>query len=155
MDIREILQGIEDKLEIDSDFSFTKDWYTNTDIVELKNIHLKGDLKRYPNDSFFLDGEYSGDMILKDSISLEEITYHFSNHLEEEVTEKVKNIENTLDILSVLWENIVLEVPIRYSVVDDYSNYQGDGWHLVSEEEYEKEEGNFPFRNLLEGKEKE
>ena len=94
-------------------------------------------------------------MILKDSVSLEEITYHFSNHLEEEVTEKVKNIENTLDILSVLWENIVLEVPIRYSVVDDYSDYQGDGWHLVSEEEYEKEEGNFPFRNLLEGKEKE
>ena len=36
MDIREILQGIEDKLEIDSDFSFTEDWYTNTDIVELK-----------------------------------------------------------------------------------------------------------------------
>ena len=94
-------------------------------------------------------------MILKDSISLEDVTYHFSNQLEEEVTEKVKNIENTLDILSVLWENIVLEVPIRFSEVSDYSKYQGNGWHLVSEEEYEKEEGNFPFRDLLEGKEKE
>ena len=155
MDIRELLQGKIDKLEIDKDFFFNKDWYKNTDIIELKNVHFKGDLKRYPNDSFFLDGEYSGDMILKDSVSLEEITYHFSNHLEEEVTEKVKNVENTLDILSVLWENIVLEVPIRFSEVKDYSNYQGDGWHLVSEEEYEKEEGNFPFRNLLEGKEKE
>ena len=107
------------------------------------------------DDSFFLEGEYSGDMILKDSISLEDVTYHFSNQLEEEVTEKVKNIENTLDILSVLWENIVLEVPIRFSEVSDYSKYQGNGWHLVSEEEYEKEEGNFPFRDLLEGKEKE
>ena len=94
-------------------------------------------------------------MILKDSISLEDVTYHFSNQLEEEVTEKVKNIENTLDILSVLWENIVLEVPIRFSEVSDYSKYQGNGWHLVSEEEYEKEEGYFPFRDLLEGKEKE
>ena len=94
-------------------------------------------------------------MILKDSISLEDVIYHFSNNLEEEVTEKVKNVENTLDILSVLWENIVLEVPIRFSEVKDYSNYQGDGWHLVSEEEYEKEEGNFPFRDLLEEKEKE
>ena len=94
-------------------------------------------------------------MILKDSISLEDVTYHFSNQLEEEVTEKVKNIENTLDILSVLWENIVREVPIRFSEVSDYSKYQGNGWHLVSEEEYEKEEGNFPFRDLLEGKEKE
>ena len=155
MNIRELLQGKTDKLEINEDFFFTKDWYQNTDIIELKNVHFTGNLKRYLDDSFFLEGEYSGDMILKDSISLEDVTYHFSNQLEEEVTEKVKNIENTLDILSVLWENIVLEVPIRYSVVDDYSDYQGDGWHLVSEEEYEKEEGNFPFRNLLEGKEKE
>ena len=29
-------------------------------------------------------------MILKDSVSLEDVTYHFSNHLEEEVTEKSK-----------------------------------------------------------------
>ena len=155
MDIRELLQGKTDKLEINEDFFFTKDWYQNTDIIELKNVHFTGDLKRYLDDSFFLEGEYSGDMILKDSISLEDVTYHFSNHLEEEVTEKVKNIENTLDILSVLWENIVLEVPIRFSEVSDYSKYQGNGWNLVSEEEYEKEEGNFPFRDLLEGKEKE
>ena len=155
MDIRELLQGKIDKLEIDKDFFFNKDWYKNTDIIELKNVHFTGDLKIYLDDSFFLEGEYSGDMILKDSISLEDVIYHFSNNLEEEVTEKVKNVENTLDILSVLWENIVLEVPIRFSEVKDYSNYQGDGWHLVSEEEYEKEEGNFPFRNLLEGKEKE
>lgn len=155
MDIRELLQGKTDKLEINEDFFFTKDWYKNTDIIELKNVHFTGNLKRYLDDSFFLEGEYSGDMLLKDSISLEDVTYHFSNHLEEEVTEKVKNIENTLDILSVLWENIVLEVPIRFSEVSDYSNYQGDGWYLVSEEEYEKEEGNFPFRDLLEEKEKE
>lgn len=155
MDIRELLQGKTDKLEINEDFFFTKDWYQNTDIIELKNVHFTGNLKRYLDDSFFLEGKYSGDMILKDSISLEDVTYHFSNQLEEEVTEKVKNIENTLDILSVLWENIVLEVPIRFSEVSDYSKYQGNGWYLVSEEEYEKEEGNFPFRDLLEGKEKE
>lgn len=155
MNIRELLQGKTDKLEINEDFFFTKDWYQNTDIIELKNVHFTGNLKRYLDDSFFLEGEYSGDMILKDSISLEDVTYHFSNQLEEEVTEKVKNIENTLDILSVLWENIVLEVPIRFSEVSHYSKYQGNGWHLVSEEEYEKEEGNFPFRDLLEGKEKE
>ena len=89
MDIRELLQGKTDKLEINEDFFFTKDWYQNTDIIELKNVHFTGNLKRYLDDSFFLEGEYSGDMILKDSISLEDVTYHFSNQLEEEVTEKV------------------------------------------------------------------
>ena len=93
MDIRELLQGKTDKLEINEDFFFTKDWYQNTDIIELKNVHFTGNLKRYVDDSFVLEGEYSGDMILKDSISLEDVTYHFSNQLEEEVTEKVKNVE--------------------------------------------------------------
>ena len=86
MNIRELLQGKTDKLEINEDFLFTKDWYQNTDIIELKNVHFTGNLKRYLDDSFFLEGEYSGDMILKDSISLEDVTYHFSNQLEEEVT---------------------------------------------------------------------
>ena len=47
MDIRELLQGKIDKLEIDKDFFFNKDWYKNTDIIELKNVHFTGDLKRY------------------------------------------------------------------------------------------------------------
>ena len=54
MDIRELLQGKTDKLEINEDFFFTKDWYQNTDIMELKNVHFTGNLKRYLDDSFFL-----------------------------------------------------------------------------------------------------
>ncbi len=88
-------------------FLLQKDWYTNTDIVELRNIHFKGELKRYPNDSFFLDGEYSGDMILKDSVSLEDVTYHFSNHLEEEVTEKSKKILKILLIFLAFYGRIL------------------------------------------------
>ena len=53
MDIRELLQGKTDKLEINEDFSFTKDWYQNTDIIELNNVHFTGNLKRYLDDSFF------------------------------------------------------------------------------------------------------
>ena len=40
MDIRELLQGKTDKLEINEDFFFTKDWYQNTDIIELKMFTL-------------------------------------------------------------------------------------------------------------------
>ena len=42
--------------------------------------------------------------------------------------------QNTLDILPLLWENIVSEVPMR--VVKEgisVTNISGDGWELISE----------------------
>ena len=48
------------------------------------------------------------------------------------------NSQNTLDILAVLWENIVLEVPLRFTKVRDLSKFHGDGWKLVSEDELNK-----------------
>ena len=54
--------------------------------------------------------------------------------------------ENILDIYAILWQNIVLEVPLRYSKVEDYGKYQGDGWKLVSEEELKLK--NNPFSAL-------
>ena len=55
-------------------------------------------------------------------------------------------MKNTLDITEILWQNIMLEVPLRFTTVDDYSKYQGDGWKLTSEEELKVE--NNPFNDL-------
>ena len=66
-----------------------------------------------------------------------------SSYNDKRVIEKDKN---SLDIIEVLCQNIVLEVPLRYSIVSDYSKYQGDGWKLVSEEEVVN---NNPFNTLL------
>ena len=51
------------------------------------------------------------------------------------IDEKYKNNENRLDIFEFLWENIELEVPIKLTNVNDYSNYQGKDWQLISEED--------------------
>ena len=55
--------------------------------------------------------------------------------------------KNTLDILAILWENIVLEVPLQFTKVEDFSKFRGDGWKLVSENELT--ESNNPFSELL------
>ena len=52
--------------------------------------------------------------------------------------------------MDILWENIVLEIPIRYSKVNDYSNFSGDGWKLIDEEHYQASSGDNPFKELLE-----
>ncbi len=39
-----------------------------------------------------------------------------------------------------------MEVPLRYTLVEDYQEYIGDGWKLVSEEEIK--DLNNPFKAL-------
>ena len=99
--------------------------------------------------NIFMKANISGSMIIPDSVSLEPVEYHFSFEIDENVQEKIKKDENTLDIMAILWEDIVLEIPIRYSEVKDYKNFSGDGWNLIDEETYQKKEKNNPFQDLL------
>ena len=85
-------------------------------------------------------------MKIEDSISLEIISYPFSFEIEENLEEKELKYEKTLDIINVLWQNIVLEVPLKQTKVTDFSDYQGDGWKLVTEEE--RKNTNNPFSEL-------
>ena len=57
--------------------------------------------------------------------------YHISKV---KITKIYKKNKNSLDILPILWENIVLEIPIRV-VAESVkpSNTSGDGWELISE----------------------
>ena len=93
-------------------------------------------------------------MKLNDSVSLEPVLYPFSFKISENVSEKLENDQFTLDIIAILWENIVLEIPIRYSEVTDYKNLTGDGWKVISEDEQVNNTNN-PFKELLNWKEKE
>ena len=56
----------------------------------------------------------------------------------EEIGENVKNNQNTIDILPIIWENILMEIPMR--VVSEEArnsdiNMSADGWKFVTEEE--------------------
>ena len=62
--------------------------------------------------------------------------------------ESLKKDENKLDLFEFLWENIVLEVPLKFTKVENFSEFQGNGWKLVSEDE--KTSNNNPFSDLLE-----
>ena len=126
IDLTKLISGFTDKIDIDEEYTVNIE--DNSNISDISRVKVKGD------------------MLIKDSISLEDVWYPFSFTIDENIDDLDKNDENILDICAVLWQNIVLEVPLRYSVVEDYDKYQGDGWKLVSEEELRLK--NNPFSAL-------
>ncbi len=135
------------EIVIDEDILFPDDLYKNTDIQSFKFVHVKGKIKRETDDDDYIDFDVKGEMVLLDSISMEEVNYPFSLKIEGTLTEILGNCPNTLDILELLWENIVLEVPLKFTKVEDLSKFHGDGWKLMSEEENAHKSN--PFNELL------
>ena len=154
MNIKELLDGNVNNISIDEEFTIPKGNYANTEIIDLEKVKVKGNLTYPSDDNLFLDIECSGTMKLNDSVSLEPVLYPFSFKISENVSELLENDQFTLDIINILWENIVLEIPIRYSEVTNYDKYKGDGWRVISEDDV-KDNTNNPFKDLLKEIEKE
>lgn len=128
--------------EIDEVYSFSKEELENTDILKLDNVSIKGDITKNSLEELILNIIVKGTMVLPCAISLKPVNYDFEIEIDENLTEyseendKIcKNNQKTLDILPIIWENILMEIPMRV-VSDDLSDAitKGDGWELVTEE---------------------
>ena len=151
------VRNTKDEIDISNTYSIPKEYYENTDIIKLDNINVIGKINRVLNEENelcdYVEMKIDGVMILPDSISLEEVEYPFSIEYNDFLSETSKKSENILDIFQLLWENIVLEIPLQFTKVQDLSKFHGDGWRLLSEEEKILE--NNPFSDLLKDIEKE
>ena len=134
-------------IEIDSNVIIPIELLKNSEIKELKKLHFKGNLKD-EEEYFLLVGKLEGTMTILDSINLEPINYDFNCEIEEEIEENSEKSSNILDITDILWQNIILEVPLKLTNVSNFDEYHGDGWKLVSEDS--KEITNNPFKELEE-----
>ena len=154
MDIKELLDNKVNSIDIDDSYTIPKEYYQNTSILDLSLVKVLGKLTYPSDDNLLLDIECKGSMTLEDSVSLKPVKYPFSFKISENVYERLENDQFSLDIISILWENIVLEIPIRYSEVTNYDEYVGDGWRVISEDDNKKSTNN-PFKDLLKEIEKE
>ncbi len=144
IDLTNLLSGTVDTIDIDEEYNVPLE--KNKDIIELKPVKVKGDISLNSDGDYYCNLLCNGEMLINDSISLDEVWYPFSFTIDENIDDLERNEEKFLDIIQILWQNIVLEVPLRYSVVEDIEKYQGDGWKLVSDEELELK--NNPFSAL-------
>ena len=104
--------------------------------MNLKNALVTGKVYENSNSDILLECNFSGTMFIEDSITLDPIPYEFSINIDENLDNLIENYQdcyentqNTLDLKRILWQNIVLEVPISYTLSSD-ANIKGNGWEL-------------------------
>ena len=146
IDLTLIYTGKKEIIELDGIYDIPKEKYEKSSIIELSKVELYNSYIKRNEENYSITINGKGKMKIKDSVTLNDVWYAYNIEISENLEEFIENNENSLDIIEVLWQNIVLEVPLRYTEVNDYSKYQGDGWKLVSEEDLVN---NNPFNTLL------
>ena len=109
-------------------------------IKGLDNAYVKGSIEDREG-IIYVKLNFEGEMLIIDSITLEVVPYHFSLDIDENLDTLEENYENVyeksqniLDLKELLWQNIVLEVPISFTKSEN-THLKGEGWELKSEEE--------------------
>ncbi len=142
IDITKLKSDIEDSINIDLTYSFTKEELEGTDLIELNNVKINGNISKDSINEYTIDVDVKGIMVLPCAITLDPVDYPFnvkiSGNLEEmlqEINENSKKIENSIDIFPIIWENILMEIPMK--VVSEKAKnikLEGDGWRLITDE---------------------
>jgi len=151
LDLIKLKNGLTDKLDIDISYSFSPDELSGTDIISMNDISIKGELTKELADNYYLYLTVSGIMVLPCALTLKPVNHKFSIEINdrldkilEEIGQNDKKDEFTLDIFQIVWENILMEIPMR--VVSEESSdvvQEGEGWKLIT-----KAESNTPLEQL-------
>ena len=143
LDLTKLQNRSVNELNYSDTITIDKSMYENTDIRNLSDAKVNAHIKRVTDSSYNMSLIIDGVMTLPCSVTLKDVLYPF--HIETEVKisnddenleEYVKIIQNNIDIISIIWQNIVLEIPLRV-VSEDANNspVSGEGWKLIREDE--------------------
>lgn len=141
IDLIKLKSKIVDEIQIDEEIIFDEHDLKKAGIIELKNARITGNITE--QDGYYLSARIYGDMVLPCSITLKPTNYSFDFEINgniqemlEEIGKNDKNLENTIDILPIIWENILMEIPIRIVNEDVHdAKLKGEGWSFVTEEQ--------------------
>ncbi|MBQ9013770.1 MAG: DUF177 domain-containing protein, partial [Bacilli bacterium] len=95
----------------------------------------------YNNDEEYeLNINIKGEMILPCARTLKDVKYPFDIDVNEIIDEKnefdVKIIQNRLDIFPIIWQYILVDIPLRVLHPDAKEKpLQGSGWRLITEDD--------------------
>ena len=145
IDLIKLKSNLIKSLEINECLTFNEEDLKKAGIIKLDNVKIKGFITKNEIDIYHLNLNINGTMVLPCSISLKPTNYDFDIKIDEDLdeilenNEKVsKNNEFAIDIFPIIWENILMEIPIRI-VNDDISDVklEGEGWKFVTDNKEE------------------
>ena len=141
IDLLRLKNNVDKIIEINENLEFQKDQLENTELLDLKDVKVTGELKKDSMDDITLYLRVTGTMYLPCALTLESVEHKFEFTIDdklENVLEEVKNdkkIENTIDILPIIWENILMEIPMRVvSPNAKPEKLKGEGWQFITEQ---------------------
>ena len=141
-DLRRLLSNIDDEVVIDEIYSFNEEELKGTGISRLSDVKITGNITKDSMNELYIDLNISGTMVLPCSVTLVPVDYPFDinvsgnvDEMLEELDKNNKKVQNSLDILPIIWENILMEIPSRVVSPDAKDiELSGDGWKLIKEE---------------------
>lgn len=146
-DLKRLNSNIDSSININEDYEFSKDEISGTDLINL-NCHIEGSITKNSLNNYHINLNISGLMILPCAITLKEVEYPFDIDIDNDIDELLDNVNytNSIDISPIVWESILMEIPMRV-VSEDAKDYQisGDGWNFTTEE---NEKTSSPFDEL-------
>ncbi len=149
IDITKLKNSVVKVIEVDEIANFNEEDIKKADMLDLKDVKVTGQISKNNLDSYNVYLKVSGEMILPCAITLKPVNYPFNIEIDEifsedasEMSKKIKKFENTIDILPIVWENILMEIPMRVVSPDaSLEKVEGNGWKLVTEDsEFENPE---------------
>ena len=143
INLTKLITNIANEIVIDEKITLDKKYLKNTDIKDISEISVKGNIKP-DNDNFIVNLNVKCTLTLTCSISLKDVLYDIDININEligedneymDFEENNKIINNTIDLIPIIWQNILVEVPLKV-ISDDVKseNLQGDGWKFITEE---------------------
>lgn len=118
-------------VDVDGTITFPEERLKSAGIIRLEDVNVHGKAIINYEDEIELNLDLSGKMYLPCAISLEEVEVPFATKIEEIIEENNINGNFYLDLSDILWENIVLEIPIK--VVKEgvqLETSSGKGWSV-------------------------
>ena len=153
IDLSNLYNRVESSIDISGNYKIDEELYKDSDVVRLDEVKVTGNISLNEEDNAIITCNIKGNMVILDSISLEEVNFPYEISYDDIIEEDWKKNDVLLDFFLFLWENIVLEVPLQFTKVEDLSKFHGDGWRLISEDERRYQ--NNPFSDLLKDYDKE
>ena len=144
-DLIRLNNNIVKSIPVNEKYSFSSVQLKGTDLIKLDNVEINGEILKNSLGNIELNLDVEGVMVLPCAFTLKPVDYPFSIQISGELEELLENsqenskkFKNTIDILPIIWENILMEIPMRVvseDVEDKDLNMSGDGWKFVTEEE--------------------
>lgn len=131
------------KIPVEGEVIIPDKFLEGTEIREISAVKVSGFVFNN-EEEFELNINITGTMVLPCARTLKDVNYPFNIDINEIIGENDDNsleiIQNSLEIFPIIWQNILVDVPLRVLAPDaKEESLEGDGWRLITEDEAKEE----------------